>query len=241
MPEVDGAVELRDVSVEGVLDGLSATAPADAMIAIVGPNGSGKSTLLNLAARLIDPDRGQVLIDGNDLVEHRLASVRRNIGMVSPDLPLMRGSLERNLRYRCRDASDEDLQRVCKLCGVDEVIAGLPEGLRTRVAEGGINLSLGQRQRVALARALLGNPRILLLDEVDANLDPSSVAVMDRVLKTYQGTVLFVTHRLERVAGADRVWYVDQGRVVQSGPPSRLLADDGPTRDAFRHPLTLAA
>jgi ABC-type multidrug transport system fused ATPase/permease subunit len=241
LPVVDGAIELRDISVDGTLDRLNASAPAGSVVAIVGPNGSGKSTLLNLAARLIDPDQGQVLIDGNDLAQHRLASVRQSIGMVSPDLPLMRGSVERNLRYRCRDASDEELRRVCELCGVDAVIAELPEGERTRVTEGGMNLSLGQRQRVALARALLGDPKILLLDEADANLDPSSVALLDRVLRSYQGTVLFVTHRLERVAGADLVWYVDEGRVMQAGPPSQLLNEEGPTRHAFRRPLTLAA
>jgi ABC-type multidrug transport system fused ATPase/permease subunit len=238
---VDGAIEFRNINVDGIFHRLNASAGPGSVVAVVGPNGSGKSTLLNLAARLIDPDQGQVLVDGHNLAERRLASIRQNIGMVSPDLPLMRGSLERNLRYRYGDASEEELRRVCELCGVDQVIDELPLGLRSRLSEGGLNLSLGQRQRVALARALLGDPKILLLDEADANLDPVSVAALDRVLSRYSGSVLFVTHRLDRVAGADVVWYVDEGRIVQAGPPSRLLHEEGPTLQAFRRELSLAA
>lgn len=238
---VEGAIEFRNVNVDGIFRQLNAAAASGSMVAVVGPNGSGKSTLLNLAARLIDPERGKVLVDGHELAERSLTSIRQNIGMVSPDLPLMRGSLERNLRYRCRNASEEELRRVCELCGVDQLIRELPLGLRSRVSEGGLNLSLGQRQRVALARALLGGPKILLLDEADANLDPVSVAAMDRVLSGYSGTVLFVTHRLDRIAGADLVWHIADGRVVQAGPPSRVLREEGPTRRAFQRELTLVA
>jgi ATP-binding cassette subfamily B protein/subfamily B ATP-binding cassette protein MsbA len=236
-----GGIELADISLDGVFDGLSASAPAGSVVSIIGPNGSGKSTLLNLVARLTDPDHGRVMIDNNNIAEHSLASIRRHIGMVSPDLPLMRGSLERNLRYRCPGASAEELRRVCEMCGVDEVLAALPDGLQTRIKEGGINLSLGQRQRIALARALLGDPKILLLDEADANLDPPSVAVLETVLASYQGTVLFVTHRLERIVNSDLLWYVDSGRVVQSGPPARLLQEHGPAQLVFRGQIALAA
>jgi ATP-binding cassette subfamily B protein/subfamily B ATP-binding cassette protein MsbA len=236
-----GGIELADISLDGVLDGLSASAPAGSVVSIIGPNGSGKSTLLNLVARLTDPDHGRVMIDNLNIAEHSLASIRRHIGMVSPDLPLMRGSLERNLRYRCPGASADELRRVYEMCGVDEVIAALPNGLQTRIKEGGINLSLGQRQRIALARALLGDPKILLLDEADANLDPPSVAVLERVLANYQGTVLFVTHRVERIMNSDLLWYVDSGRVAQSGPPARLLQEHGPAQLIFGGQLALAA
>ena len=110
-----GGIELADISLDGVFDGLSASAPAGSVVSIIGPNGSGKSTLLNLVARLTDPDHGRVMIDNNNIAEHSLASIRRHIGMVSPDLPLMRGSLERNLRYRCPGASAEELRRVCEV------------------------------------------------------------------------------------------------------------------------------
>jgi ABC-type multidrug transport system fused ATPase/permease subunit len=190
--------------------------------AIVGAHGAGKSTLLALAARLLDPDRGAVLIDGQPLAAVSVASVRRAVGMVSADLPLLRGSLERNLRYRWPDAPAAEVERVRALCRIDEIVAALPPG-RAMIMEGGTNLSLGQRQRIALARALLGEPAVLLLDEADVNLDPCSNQIIDDVLRDQRGTVLMVTHRIERVARADAVWLVDQGRLVAAGKPRDML------------------
>jgi ATP-binding cassette, subfamily B, bacterial len=210
-----GTVELHDVSVEGAIDGLTAVAPGRHHIAVVGPNGAGKSTLLRVISGLSDPDGGRVLIDGHPLAERTLRSRFRRIGMVSPDLPLMRGTLRRNLTYRRPSASEEELARVVAICGLDEVIQELPDGLDTWIVERGVNLSLGQRQRVALGRALMGNPPLLLLDEPTANLDDPSAAAVRRAIAHHQGTVFWVTHDVEEAAAADEVWFMEVGRLVE--------------------------
>lgn len=236
-----GRLEFDGVSVAGGVDQVMMTVEPGTVVALVGPNGAGKSTLLSLAARLIDPDQGVVRLDGQDLAKHSLASVRRAIGMAGPDLPLLRGTVEKNLRYRWPGASAQEIARVRALCGVDEVLAELPDGEKTRVMEGGVGLSAGQRQRIALARALLGNPPLLLLDEIDANLDPRASAVVDRVLAGYRGTILLVTHRLDHLSSADVIWYMESGRVVEAGPPAKLLSGNGPTARMFRTGMEAAS
>lgn len=218
-----GRLEFTDISLSGSVKGVTAVAEPGKVVALVGPNGAGKSTLLSLAARLIDPDEGRILLDGQDLSKHSLASVRRAIGMMSPDLPLLRGTIDKNLRYSWPDAPVEEIHRVKALCEIDKVLAELPKAEQTRVTEGGGNLSLGQRQRIALARALLGNPSILLLDEADAHLDHDSTAVLDRILADYRGTVLLVTHSNDRLAAADVVWRMQDGRLTEVATPSHLL------------------
>jgi ATP-binding cassette subfamily B protein/subfamily B ATP-binding cassette protein MsbA len=236
-----GQLEFQQVGVAGVFEGLTAIAPAGSVITIVGPNGAGKSTLLALAARLLDPDQGAVRLDGQDLAQYSLASVRRAVGMVSAELPLLKGAIARNLRYRWPDAPTEEVERVCALCGVDELLAELPEGEQTRLLEDGKNLSPGQRQRIALARALLGDPVLLLLDEVEANLDAQARAVVDRALTHYRGTVLMVTHRRDRLFQANEIWHVADGRLMETGPPLKLLNSDGPTSRLFGATLRKAA
>jgi ABC-type multidrug transport system fused ATPase/permease subunit len=229
-----GCLEFDSISIAGALHEVSAIAQAGQVVALVGPNGAGKSTLLSLAARLIDPEQGTIRLDGQDLATHSLASIRRAIGMAGPDLPLLRGSVAKNLRYRCPDASSEEITKVWQLCGIDEVLAELSEGEKTRISEGGVGLSAGQRQRIALARAILGNPPLLLLDEVDANLDAQATAVVDRVLAEHQSTVILITHRVERLATADAIWYLEDGRLVEAGSAKDLLTGDGPTARLFR-------
>lgn len=229
-----GRLEFDCISVEGALHEVSAVAEAGQVVALVGSNGAGKSTLLSVAARLIDPQHGSIRLDGQDLATHSLASIRRAIGMAGPDLPLLRGSVAKNLRYRYRDAPKEEMTRVWELCGIEQVLAELPDGEKTRIAEGGVGLSAGQRQRIALARAILGNPPLLLLDEVDANLDVQATAVVERVLAEHQGTVILITHRVERLATVDVIWYLEDGRLVEAGSPKDLLTGDGPTARFFR-------
>jgi ABC-type multidrug transport system fused ATPase/permease subunit len=220
-----GRLEFYGVGLSGIVNEVTTLAEPGAIVALVGPNGAGKSTLMSLAARLIDPDEGRILLDGQDLAKHSLTSVRRAIGMVSPDLPLLRGTVNKNLRYRWPKAPEEEVNRVRAMCGIDEVLAELPEGDQTRVTEGGGNLSLGQRQRIALARALLGNPSILLLDEADAHLDSNANRILKRILDEYTGTVLWVTHNPERLAKADIIWRMENGRLsVESTPNDNKAA-----------------
>ncbi len=236
-PELDlgnGRLEFDGVSLEGSLHKVSAIAQPGQIVALVGPNGAGKSTLISLAARLIDPDEGVIRLDGQDLAQHSLKSVRQAIGMAGPDLPLLRGTVAKNLRYRWRNAPVEEITRVWQLCGIDEVLAELSQGEETKVSEGGKTLSAGQRQRIALARAILGNPPLLLLDEVDANLDAQATAIVDRVLAEHKGTVLIITHRKERLLCADVIWYLENGRLIETGSPEVLLNSDSLTARLFQ-------
>jgi len=217
-----GRLEFDGVCLGETIQGVSGLVRPGRRVALVGPNGAGKSTLLALADRLVDPDSGRVLLDGQDLAKHSLSSVHRAIGMVSADLPLLRGTVAKNICYRWPDAPAEEVNRVCGLCGVTEVLENLPEGDQTRLQEGGSNLSFGQRQRIALARALLGNPVLLLLDEADANLDEEANLLFDRLLAEFRGTVLLVSHQAARIAGVDEIWYMEDGRLIETGPPATM-------------------
>jgi len=232
-----GKIDFHNVSFGDIFNNLTGTVSGQTKVAIVGPNGVGKSTLINMLSRLIDPDSGEIFIDGQDIKQCTLSSIRQVIGIVSPDLPLLRGSLERNLRYRHRKASVAELEQVCALCGVDKVIAELPNGLNTRIVDGGMNLSFGQRQRISLARALLGKPKILLLDEADANLDHHSKKLLDKVLASFSGTAIVITHNYDRVVQADKVWYLNDGRIIESGTPAELLKQNSETTALFKFDL----
>jgi len=236
LPDGPGELTFENICIAKDAEGFSATVPAGKVVALVGPNGAGKSTLLSLAARLMDLDQGKILLDGQDITQVEPSSLHRAVGVMTPDLPLLRGSIERNLSYRCPRASEQELADARSLCDINQLIASLPNGIRTRVAEDGANLSLGQRQRIGLARAVLGKPRLLLLDEVDANLDHRAASALRRVLSEYPGTVLLVTHRLDWVSLADQVWHIDSGQLIESGPPSQLLNNDGPTARLFHRP-----
>lgn len=229
-----GHLIFRNITVPGSLSGFTAEAAPGSVVALTGPNGAGKSTVLSLVARLVDPQLGRVVLDGRDLKRLARDSLRRVVGMASPDLPLLRGTIGRNLRYRWRTAPDSEQARVRALCGIDELLAEMPDGENTRLAEGGTGLSAGQRQRISLARALLGSPPVLLLDEADVNLDPETGEVFNRILANYRGTVLMVTHRLDRARAADVIWYLENGKLLASGRPDELLRSDWRVADFFR-------
>lgn len=233
LPGGPGRLELDGVTVHGALSAVTATAEPGRITAIVGPNGAGKSTLLAVVAQMVELDAGTIRLDGQDLSTVTLDQVRAVIGIVAADLPLLRGSLRDNLTYRCPDADADDVAAIIERCELNELVASLPAGLDTRLNEGGRDLSSGQRQRILLARAVLGTPRVLLLDEADANLDPSIMAVVDRVLRGFAGTALVVTHRRERLAAADVIWHLDNGRLVECGSAAALLVAGGPTSRLF--------
>ena len=208
-----GEICFENVSVQGALSKLTATADGGSRVAIVGGNGSGKSTLLGLAGRLFDPDKGRVTIDGQRLSRVQLSSVRNQIAYVSAEIPLMRGSLQRNLCYGADQVEEAHLQQVLNDCGLNDVVDRLPNGLQAQVAEGGASLSQGERIRVALARALLRKPEILLLDEADANLDARAIRVLDDNIGRFSGTVLMVTHRDSALRLCDAQWSLDNGHL----------------------------
>ena len=213
-----GRIELRDVALAGRLRGVNAVLEPGQLVALTGPSGAGKSSLLAVLARQLDPDGGSVWIDAQNVADTDRSSHARSIGVMSNDLPLLRGSLRRNLTYRQPHASPDELKRVLLQTGVDRVVAAHPDGLATWLTEGGRNLSLGERQRVALARALLGNPPILLLDEPTANLDPASTAAIRDVILRFRGSVVLITHDPDELALADRVWVMNDGMLTENEP-----------------------
>jgi ATP-binding cassette subfamily B protein len=210
-----GRIEFREVSVRQALDRITATAAPGELVAVMGPSGAGKSTLLSLVARMVEPDTGEVVIDGQSYEMCTPQSTFRHVGMVSQDLPLMRGTIRRNLTYRLPRATEEDVHQAVMAWELDYLLADLPEGMATWLTEGGKNLSSGQRQRLALARAWIGNPPILLLDEPTTNLDPPARELFRRVIAHHRGTVLLVTHDPGEASLADHVWTMESGRIIE--------------------------
>jgi len=229
-----GQVELEGISLGDALIEVTLRCGPGQIVAIVGRNGAGKSSLVSLVARLVDPDHGRVLLDGQDVRTRSLTSVRAAVGIVGPDLPLLRGTVERNVRYRHPAATADELARVARLCELDDLVAELPKGWHAAVGDGGSRLSAGQRARIALARAALGRPPVLVLDEAEAHLDRKAADIVDRLLADHTGTALVVTHRRELLERADIVWCLAEGRVAEVGPPGVLLAADSLTARLFR-------
>ncbi len=211
-----GAIELQNVCLDGVLENISGVIRGGSCLAVIGDNGAGKSTLLQVIARLVDPDSGKVFIDGQDIRRCNLGSVRDAIGIVSADLPLLKGSFRYNLTYRKPKATTDELEKVLGLCRIDDLLNQLPGRMDFRVNEGGKNLSLGQRHRIALARAILGQPDILIVDEIDANLDQQAIKALEDVLNDFPGTVLIVSRFEERLTMADERWHLKRGTLEKA-------------------------
>ncbi|HEV2825430.1 MAG TPA: ABC transporter ATP-binding protein, partial [Actinomycetota bacterium] len=227
-----------------VLRHLDLEVAAGERVCVVGPTGAGKSTLLALLLRFYDPDAGVVELDGTDLRDLDLASLRRQLALVPQDPWMLDGTVADNVRFGRPGATREELEAAARATRVDELIQRLPDGWETEIGEGGVRLSGGQRRRVALARAILRDASVLLLDEPTSGLDAASEqAVLDALDRAAEGrTVLSVSHRLSLAARADRVVVLDGGRVVEQGPPGELLAAGGAYARlwALQHPLELA-
>lgn len=224
LADTRGGIAFHGVSVEGALVDFTANIEAGRHVAIVGDSGSGKSTILQVVARMIACDAGEIHIGKQSLEECRIASVYRRIGMFGPDLPLMRGTLRRNLTYRNPDATDAEVAILIERCGLASLIDSFPDGLDHWVTEGGANLPAGTRQRIALARALLGNPPILLLDQPTAHLDATSSDMFRRLIAHHAGTVVMVTNDPRDIEIVDTVWTMDRGSCAYSETPNAYFA-----------------
>jgi energy-coupling factor transporter ATP-binding protein EcfA2 len=214
------------------LTDVSLAIPAGERVAIVGRSGAGKSTLAALAARFYDPATGRVLIDGTDARDYPLTWLRGQVGLVLQDAVLFTGSVADNIGWGI-DAAREDVVRAAKLVGADGFIEQLPEGYDTPLDPAGAGLSGGQRQRIAIARTLLRDPALLLLDEPTTGLDVESEAeVLGGLDILMRGrTTIIISHALALAQRADQVVVLEDGRVVQAGPPSEVLGRHGPFRD----------
>lgn len=196
-------------------------------VAVVGPSGSGKSTMAALLLRLQDPTSGTVRIDGHDLREVTVESLREHVGVVLQESVLFTGTVRENIAMGRPSASDADVERAAREANAHEFITALPAGYDTVVGERGDTLSGGQRQRIAIARTMLRDPSVLILDEATTGLDPrSSAAVLEAFERLTRGrTTLVITHTLADAVGCDEVMVLQQGRVVEHGAPGDLLAD----------------
>jgi subfamily B ATP-binding cassette protein MsbA len=240
LPPIKGAVTFDDVSFtyrdgNPVIQHLSLHAQPGEVIALVGPSGAGKSTLMNLLMRFYDPSEGTVRVDGFDLRDVRLDTLRRQISMVAQENVLFSVSIMENIKYGNREATDEEAIAASKAADLHEFVAGLPDGYETMIGEDGVKLSGGQKQRLALARALVTDPKILILDDVTSALDGETEARVQAALRTVmQGrTTFIIAHRLSSVVEADRILVVHDGQIVDTGPHRELVLRPGIYRDTF--------
>jgi ATP-binding cassette subfamily B protein len=234
-----GQVVFDHVTVErdgiAVLDDIDLTVARGEKIAILGATGSGKTTLVELLPRFFDPEKGRVLIDGVDIKNIKLTSLRRQVGMVLQDTYLFSMPLDQNIAYGRPDANPEQIEAAAALAQAKDFIAELPEKYETRVGERGIGLSGGQRQRVALARALVMDPPIIVLDEATASVDTETETLIQEGLeKACAGrTTFIIAKRLSTVKGADRIIFLDKGKIAEIGTPEEL-AQSGQLYRALR-------
>ena len=228
------AIALQDVSFHygcraDVLEQVSLHIPAGKTVAIIGESGSGKSTLLKLLLGFYAPTAGRILIDGMDLRDFALASLRSRIGLVAQDPFIFNGTLRDNIAIGRPGTTLEEVTKAARVAGLEEVVAGLPERCETLIGERGTNLSGGQRQRLAIARALLREPEILIFDEATSHLDTATERAIQESLKTalVGKTVVLVAHRLSTIREADLIYVLHRGRVAQAGTHRELLAQEG--------------
>ncbi|WGS65936.1 ABC transporter ATP-binding protein [Marinitoga aeolica] len=233
MPKIKGEVEFKNVTFaydrEIVLNNVSFKIKPGETIALVGPTGAGKTTIVNLISRFYDPQKGQILIDGHDIKKVDLESLRSQMGIMLQDTFLFSDTIKNNIRYGKLDATDEEIIEAAKAVHAHDFIIKLEKGYNTDVNERGVRLSIGERQLISFARALLANPRILILDEATSNIDTyTEKLVQDGIKKLLKGRTSFViAHRLSTIRNADRIFYIDNGEILEVGNHEELMAKKG--------------
>jgi ATP-binding cassette subfamily B protein len=244
--EVRGRLELRDVEFrypgaeEPVLRGIDLEAHPGETTAVIGGTGSGKSTLLNLVPRLFDATGGTVRVDGEDVRDLDPDALSKAVGYIPQRPYLFSGTVASNLRYGNPDATDEELWHALDVAQAKEFVKAMPEGLEAPIAQGGTNVSGGQRQRLAIARALVRRPDIYLFDDSFSALDYATDAALRAALsrETADATVVIVAQRVSTIRGADRIIVLDAGRVVGSGTHRELMDDNTTYREIVLSQLT---
>ncbi|MDH6100082.1 ABC transporter ATP-binding protein/permease [Anabaenopsis sp. FSS-46] len=231
LPPVKGQVEYCHVSFtykpgEPVLKDINLLALPGESIALVGASGAGKTTFVNLLPRFYDPQAGKILVDGVDIRDVKLYSLRRQIGIVPQETVMFSGTIAQNIAFGQDNFDMEAVTAAAKIANAHQFISQLPEGYYTWVGERGVNLSGGQRQRIAIARAVFLNPQILILDEATSALDSESEALVQEALERLMAnrTVFIIAHRLSTVRRCDRILVMEKGEIVESGTHTELLA-----------------
>ena len=241
--DIESAIEFEDIRKEiecknlyfayedekYVLKNINFKAPSGKIIAIVGPTGAGKTTLINLITRLYDIEKGEILIDGIDIMKIKKDSLRKNIGVVLQDTYLFSGTVRENIRYGKPEATDEEIEKVCKITNAEKFIINLPEKYETFLSDGGQSLSQGQKQLIAISRAILANPKILILDEATSNIDTrTEIDIQKSMLNLMKGKTSFIiAHRLNTIKNADLILVVNEGEIVEAGKHEELMKKKG--------------
>jgi ABC-type multidrug transport system fused ATPase/permease subunit len=244
LPPGGGDLRFEDVRFEyiagrPVLDGVTLDVPAGRTIALIGQTGSGKTTLTSLVPRFYDTTGGRVLVDGVDIRDVTLTSLRRAIGVISQDPFLFSASVRENITFGAPGLDDAEVQRIARLAQAHEFVEELPDGYDTIIGERGITLSGGQRQRLAIARALAVDPRIMILDDATASVDATTEARIRVGLREAMRdrTTLIIAHRLSTIALADEIVVLDEGRIAARGTHDELLETSPVYRDIYEHGL----
>jgi ATP-binding cassette subfamily B protein len=235
LSDVRGDVELKDVwfryepDAPWTLEEISAEVPAGTRTALVGETGSGKTTLAYLVARLYEPQRGSVSIDGVDVRDMTLASLAATVGLVSQETYLFHASIRENLRFACPQASDEEIEEAAKAAQIHELISSLPEGYDTPVGERGYRFSGGEKQRIAIARTILRNPPVLILDEATSSLDTETERAVQQALDELSRgrTTIAIAHRLSTIRDAEQILVLDSGHILERGTHEELVRMGG--------------
>ncbi|MEP2689492.1 ABC transporter ATP-binding protein [Maribacter dokdonensis] len=242
LSQLKGDMAFKDVSFayeedKDVLHNISFEAKSGDVIALVGSSGSGKSTIAGLAASFLNPDSGEITIDGTDLSKVDLTSFRQFLGVVLQDDFLFEGTIRENILFPRPNASEKELQAAIKAAYVDEFTDRFEEGLNTVIGERGVKLSGGQRQRIAIARAVLANPRILILDEATSNLDTESEALIQKSLAelTKGRTTFVIAHRLSTIRKANQILVIENGRIAEQGTHEELITKEGRYHNLFTY------
>ncbi len=240
LPPIDGEIVFDHVTfgydpARPVVRDIDLRIRAGETVAFVGQTGAGKSTLAKLITRFYDPTEGRVLIDGHDIAEVTLDSLRRQLGVVPQEPFLFAGSLRYNIAFARPDSTDDEVWEAVNAVGLAEVVERMPDGLDTVVHERGQSLSSGERQLIALARAFLAHPRVLVLDEATSNLDLLSETKIEAALDVLlaQRTAVLIAHRLTTAMKANRIVVIDDGRVLESGSHDELVAEGGRYADMY--------